>query len=385
LLLSSKHCSATMSKNKLRTNETMDDEYFMKMALYLAKKGRGYTSPNPMVGAVIVKDGQVKGRGYHQSIGEAHAEVNAIANAGPGAKGATLYVNLEPCNHTGRTPPCTRKILEAGIKRVVFAMEDPNTTAGGGAALLKKHGVEVRKGVCEKSAQRLNEAFIKYVQTKRPFVILKCAATLDGRIATRIGDSKWVTGEKARRFVHQLRHAVDAILVGIGTIQADDPSLTTRLGSRKGLDPVRIVLDTHLSISPDAKILKLDSDSDTILVTGNKIEEDKKKRVQKKGVRLIRQPAASDQIDLNLLMDQLGSMGITSLLIEGGSRVIASAFGSGIVDKIHFFYAPKILGGDDGIPICRGTGRRLMKESIRVKNVRVRRFDDDVMIEGYIG
>jgi diaminohydroxyphosphoribosylaminopyrimidine deaminase/5-amino-6-(5-phosphoribosylamino)uracil reductase len=362
----------------------MDDEYFMKMALYLAKKGRGYTSPNPMVGAVIVKDGQVKGRGYHHCIGEAHAEVNAIADAGPEARGATLYVNLEPCNHTGRTPPCTRKILEAGVKRVVFAIEDPHPIAGGGAALLKKHGVEVRKGVCDEAAKRLNEAFIKYVQTKRPFVILKCAATLDGRIATRTGDSKWVTGEKARRFVHRLRHGVDAILVGIGTIHADNPSLTTRLGSKRGLDPVRIVLDTHLSISPEARVLKLDSNSDTILVTGNKIAEDKKNRVQKKGVRLIQQPVVSDQIDLNLLLDQLGSMGITSILVEGGSRVIASALSSGIVDKIHFFYAPKILGGDDGIPICRGRGRRLMKDSIRVKNVRVRRFDDDVMIEGYI-
>ena len=373
-----------MSKSKQQTNKAMDDEYFMKMALSLAKKGRGYTSPNPMVGAVIVKDGEVKGRGYHRSIGEAHAEVNAIDAAGPEARGATLYVNLEPCNHTGRTPPCTRKILDAGIKRVVFAMEDPNTIAGGGAALLKKHGVEVQKGVCEVLAKRLNEAFLKYVQTKRPFVILKCAATLDGRIATRSGDSKWVTGEKARRFVHRLRHAVDAILVGIGTIHADNPSLTTRIGSKKGVDPVRIVLDAHLSISPAAKILNLDSNSDTILVVGNKIAEDKKKSVQKKGVRLIQQPAASDQIDLNLLMDQLGAMGITSVLVEGGSRVIASAFGSGIVDKIYFFYAPKILAGDDGIPICRGKGRRLMNDSIRVKDVRIRRFDDDVMIEGYI-
>lgn len=362
----------------------MDDEYFMKMALKLAKKGRGYTSPNPMVGAVIVKDGEVKGRGYHQSIGKSHAEVNAIEDAGSEARGATLYVNLEPCNHTGRTPPCTRKILEAGIKRVVFAMEDPHTLAGGGAAFLKKHGVEVQKGVCEVSARRLNEAFIKYVQTKRPFVILKCAATLDGRIATRSGDSKWVTGEKARRFVHQLRHAVDAVLVGIGTIQADNPRLTTRMGSKKGSDPIRIVLDAHLSISPDANILNLDSNSDTILVIGSNIAEDKKNSVQKKGVRLIQQPVASDQINLSLLMDQLGAMGITSVLVEGGSRVIASAFSSGVVDKIYFFYAPKILAGDDGVPICRGTGRQLMKDSLRIKNVRVRRFDDDVMIEGYI-
>jgi diaminohydroxyphosphoribosylaminopyrimidine deaminase/5-amino-6-(5-phosphoribosylamino)uracil reductase len=373
-----------MSKSKLQTNKSMDDVYFMKMAIDLAKKGRGYTSPNPMVGAVIVKDGQIKGRGYHHCVGEAHAEINALADAGPGARGATLYVNLEPCNHTGRTPPCAPRVIEAGIKRVVIAMEDPNTIAGGGAALLIKHGVEVRKGVCEEAAKRLNEVFIKYVQTKRPFVILKCAATLDGRIATPTGDSKWVTGEKARRFVHRLRLAVDAVLVGIGTIQADNPSLTTRLGTKKDADPVRIVLDSHLSISPEARILKLNSNSDTILVTGNQIAKDKSERVQKKGVRLLQQPAVSDQIDLNLLMDQLGAMGITSILIEGGSRVIASAFSSGIVDKIHFFYAPKILGGDDGIPICRGKGRRLMADSIQIKNVRVRRFDADVMIEGYI-
>lgn len=362
----------------------MDDEHFMKMALTLAKKGQGYTSPNPMVGAVVVKGSKVIGSGYHQSFGEAHAEVNAIEDAGSQAKGATLYVNLEPCNHIGKTPPCTLRILEAGIKRVVMAMEDPNTVAGGGADFLKAHRVEVLTGVCEAAAKKLNEAFIKYVSKKRPFVLLKCAATLDGRIATRAGDSKWVTGDKARKFVHQLRHAVDAILVGIGTIHADDPRLTTRLDSDSGLDPVRIVLDTHLSISPDARILQLDSNSDTILVTGNTVTEVKKKRVVKAGVRLMEQPVINGQIDLKSLMVRLGSMGITSLLIEGGSRVIASAIRSGIIDKALFFYAPKILGGDDGIPICRGPGPERMKDSIRVKDIRVQRFDDDVLIEGYI-
>jgi len=362
----------------------MDDEYFMKMALDLAKKGQGYTSPNPMVGAVVVKDGKVKGSGYHQSIGLAHAEVNAIEDAGSQTKGATLYVNLEPCNHTGRTPPCTRKILEAGIRRVVFAMEDPNTKAGGGAAFLKSHGIEVLAGVCEEPAKKLNEAFVKYVHTKRPFVILKCAATLDGRIATRTGDSRWVTGEKARRFVHQLRHAVDAILVGIGTIHADDPSLTTRLDSDTGRDPVRIVLDTHLSISPDARILQLESNSDTILVTGNRVAGSKKRAVEKKGVRIIELPAKNEGIEMQPLLDRLGQMDITSLLIEGGSRVIASALSSGIVDKVYFFYAPKILGGDDGIPMCRGPGPERMKDCIRVQNIHLQRFDDDVMIEAYI-
>ena len=362
----------------------MDEEHFMRMARVLAKKGQGYTSPNPMVGAVIVKDSKVMGSGYHHSFGEAHAEVNAIEDAGSQAKGATLYVNLEPCHHTGKTPPCSLKILEAGIKRVVMAMKDPNTLAGGGAVFLQAHGVEVLTGVCEAAAKKLNEAFIKYVSKKKPFVLLKCAATLDGRIATRTGDSKWVTGDKARKFVHRLRHAVDAILGGIGTIHSDDPSLTTRLESDSGLDPVRIVLDTHLSISPDARILQLDSNSDTILVTGDTVSAAKKKRVLKTGVRLIEQPVRDDQIDLKSLMVELGSMGMTSLLIEGGSRVISSAIRSGVIDKVFFFYAPKILGGDDGIPICQGPGPEQMKDSIRVRDIRVQRFDDDVMIEGYI-
>ena len=362
----------------------MDHEHFMRMALNLAKKGQGYTTPNPMVGAVIVKNGQVVGRGYHRAVGQAHAEVNAIDDAGKKAKGAWLYVNLEPCNHIGRTPPCTRKILDAGIRRVIVAMADPHTKAGGGASFLRQHGVDVQVGVCEKQAARLNEAFVKYVSTGRPFVILKCAATLDGRIATHTGDSKWITGEKARRYVHRLRHAVDAIMVGIGTVQADNPSLTTRLGTKKGVDPIRIVLDTHLSISPDAGILALNSDSDTILIAGKRAAKAKRKQFQQKRVRIIEQPVKKKQIDLQSLMDRLGTEGITSLLIEGGSRVLASALSSGIVDKVLFFYAPKILGGDDGIPICRGPGPALMKDSIELKQIRVQRFAEDVMIEGYI-
>jgi diaminohydroxyphosphoribosylaminopyrimidine deaminase/5-amino-6-(5-phosphoribosylamino)uracil reductase len=362
----------------------MDHEHFMRMALNLAIKGQGYTTPNPMVGAVIVKDGQVVGRGYHRAVGQAHAEVNAIDDAGKKAKGAWLYVNLEPCNHHGRTPPCTRKILDAGIRRVIVAMADPHTKAGGGAAFLRQHGVDVQVGVCEKQAARLNEAFVKYVSTGRPFVILKCAATLDGRIATRTGDSKWITGEKARRYVHRLRHAVDAIMVGIGTVQADNPSLTTRLGPKKGVDPIRIVLDTHLSISPDAGILALNSDADTILIAGKQAAKAKRKHFQQKRVRIIQQPVKNGQIDLKSLMERLGAEGITSLLIEGGSRVLASALSSGIVDKALFFYAPKILGGDDGIPICRGPGPALMKDSIELKQIRVQRFAEDVMIEGYI-
>ena len=357
----------------------------MQMALDLAVKGEGFTAPNPMVGAVLVKDGRVVGGGYHQKAGGPHAEINAIDAAGSQAKGATLYVTLEPCNHTGRTPPCTRKIIEAGIKRVVLAMKDPNpTVAGGGAEFLKQEGVQVTTGVCREQAQKLNEAFVKYVQSGRPFVIAKCAATLDGRIATRTGDSKWVTGEEARRFVHRLRHAVDAIMVGVNTVRTDNPSLTTRLPGGRGKDPVRIILDTHLSIPPDAGLLRQASDSDTILVAGRAAGPDRKTAFENQGIRVLESELKDGLIDLHALMQQLGAMEITSLLIEGGSRVLSSAFGAGIVDKIFFFYAPKILGGDDGVPICSGRGAALMRESIAVGNIEVHRFGDDVMIEGYI-
>ena len=364
----------------------MDDQHFMQMALNLAIKGQGFTSPNPMVGAVVVKDGQVVGDGYHQVVGGAHAEVNAIDAAGNLARGATLYVTLEPCNHTGRTPPCTRKILEAGIKRVVVAMSDPNReVAGGGAEFLKQQGIRISTGVCQEQAQKLNEAFVKFVRTRRPFVIAKCAATLDGRIATRSGDARWVTGDKARQFVHRLRHAVDGILVGINTVRADNPSLTTRLPDGQGKDPVRIILDTRLTISPDARLLRQASEADTILVAGKALAPDKKATFEQDGIRVLQSDLIDGLIDMDALMDQLGAMGLTSVLIEGGSRVLASAFRAGIVDKVLFFYAPKILGGDDGIPICRGPGPEIMSQSIRVNDIQVRRFGDDVMIEGYIG
>jgi diaminohydroxyphosphoribosylaminopyrimidine deaminase/5-amino-6-(5-phosphoribosylamino)uracil reductase len=363
----------------------MDDSYFMQMALELATGGEGFTSPNPLVGAVVVKDGRVVGSGFHERVGQAHAEVNAIDAAGHLAEGATLYVTLEPCNHTGRTPACTLKILEAGIRRVVIAMPDPNRkVAGGGADFLKQQGIRVEMGVCRQEAQKLNEVFIKYISSGRPFVMAKCAATLDGQIATRTGDSRWVTGESARQFVHRLRHTVDAILVGINTVRKDDPSLTSRLSVGRGKDPVRIVLDTHLSISPDARLLRQKSDAATILVVGKAVAQDKMKAFEGKGTRVIQAELKNGLIDMDALMDQLGAMQLTSLLIEGGSRVLASAFKAGVVDKVYFFYAPKILGGDDGVPICSGPGAESMNQSIAVSDIDIRQFGDDVMIEGYI-
>ncbi len=356
----------------------------MKMALALAEQGRGWTSPNPMVGAVIVKDGVVVGKGFHQTAGAPHAEINALNEAGDRAKGATLYVSLEPCNHTGRTPPCTQAVLKSGIKRVVAGMKDPDPrVTGGGLDFLKGQGLDVSVGVCESACQRLNEIFIKYVTTSRPFVILKCAATLDGCIATHTGDSKWITNPLSRRFVHALRHAADAVMVGIGTVLKDNPRLTTRLEDRKGLDPTRVILDTNLSIPPEAQILHVTSDSDTFIITGSTVPAEKKRLLERPGIRLLPMKDTGGQIDLTVLISTLGKMGFTSLLIEGGSRVNGSALRSGIVDKVYMFYAPKICGGT-GVPICAGHGVELMEQSIRLRDITVHRFGDDVMIEGYL-
>ena len=330
-------------------------------------------------------NGKVIGRGYHAAVGQAHAEINALNEAGPAARGATLYVTLEPCNHTGRTPPCTLKILEAGISRVVVAMRDPNPDVKGhGIQYLQNRGIKIELGVEAPRARQMNEAFITFVRTKRPFVIVKCAATLDGWIATRTGDSKWVSSETSRAFVHRLRHAADAIMVGMGTVRSDDPSLTTRLAGAPGSDPKRIILDTHLSIPPEAKLLHLQSDAETWIVIGPSVPDADRQAFELPGIRVVAAPLQHGRIDLNFLMDELGRAGVTSLLIEGGGHVIASALQAGIVDKLFFFYAPKILGGDDGVPICRGTGPERMADSIAVRDVQIQRLENDVLIEAYI-
>ncbi|RJQ50556.1 MAG: bifunctional diaminohydroxyphosphoribosylaminopyrimidine deaminase/5-amino-6-(5-phosphoribosylamino)uracil reductase RibD [Desulfobacteraceae bacterium] len=363
----------------------MNHSSYMKIALSLAENGRGYTSPNPMVGALVVKDGRIVGKGFHRAAGKAHAEVEAIESAGSEAAGATLYVTLEPCNHTGRTPPCTEKILASGIRSVVSAMKDPNPNVkGGGLQYLKQKGIAVSVGVCRAAAEKLNEAYIKYVKTGTPFVILKCAATLDGQVATRSGDAEWVSGPESRAYVHRQRHAADAILVGIGTVRADNPALTTRIEGGGGCDPIRIVLDTHLSIAEDAQVLRVRSDSGSIIVSGPSIPEEKRARMEKKGIRVLQSPLKEGKIDLIPLMNALGAMEITCLLIEGGGKVIASALTSGIVDKVLFFYAPKLSGGNDGVAISVGRGAATMADCIPLKKLRVKRFGSDVLIEGYI-
>jgi len=363
----------------------MRDRFYMEMALDLAAKGLGYVSPNPMVGAVVVREGRVVGRGYHARYGEAHAEVNALAEAGEAAQGGTLYVTLEPCNHRGKTPPCTEAILNAGIRRVVTAMEDPNPlVAGGGHARLQKAGLTVASGVCRSEARRLNEAFVKWILTRRPFVILKCAATLDGRLATRTGDAAWVTGPAARAYVHRLRHAVDGILVGVNTVKADDPRLTTRLPNGPGADPRRIILDTRLRLPLTARILHLHSAAETLVVAGPEADPAARDALTAAGAQVITAPLHKGRIDLVWLMEHLGAMGLASLLIEGGGQVAGAALRSGIVDKLCLFYAPKLLGGDDGVPVCAGPGPALMRDSLPVKSVRIQRVAEDLLVEGYL-
>lgn len=363
------------------------DTYFMTQALELAERGKGRTSPNPMVGAVVVKSAEIVGKGYHEACGRPHAEVNAIDDAGDAARGADLYVTLEPCNHTGRTPPCTEKILASGIQRVVVAMPDPNPgVEGGGINYLKRWGVTVETGLCRREAERLNEAFIKWVRTGSPFVILKCASTLDGRIATRTGDSKWVSGESSRRFVHRIRHGVDAIMVGIDTVINDDPSLTARIEDGSGADPVRLILDSRLRIPETARVLNQASNAPTWIITGKGSPVDSKKAdaIRKTGARIIETETRDGLIALDPLMGMLGRMNITSVLIEGGGRVIGSVLRENVADRVNLFYGPKLFGGDDGVPICRGAGPEQMKDCLPVSGIRIERFDDDIMIEGYL-
>ena len=362
----------------------MSDTHFMQTALRLAEKGLGWTSPNPVVGAVVVQNGEIVGQGWHQSPGQPHAEVNAIQDAGNRCTGATLYVTLEPCNHTGRTPPCTYKILESGIAKVVMAMRDPNPSVkGGGMAHLRTNGVVVEDGVCEAEAKKQNEVFIKHTTTGRPFTVAKCASTLDGRIATINGDSKWITGPASRNYGHQLRHRLDGILVGIGTIHQDNPSLTARLPDMASKDPQRLILDSHLSISPDAKVLHLDSEAQTWIFTGTDISDNKRKKVESSQTKIIEMPLSHRRIDLSYLIDYLGKNSITSLMIEGGSQILGAVFRAGLIDKIYFFYAPKILGGK-GIPITDGTGVDFMADCLNVTDIQFQQIDNDLLVEGYV-
>lgn len=361
------------------------DTKFMKRALELAEKGVGYTKPNPLVGAVIVKDGKIIGEGYHELYGSHHAEINALKSAIEDVSGATMYVTLEPCSHYGRTPPCANAIVEKGIKKVVIGLLDPNPLVSGrGLEILKNNGIEVVTGILEDEGKKQNEIFLKYIATRLPFGILKIAMTLDGKIASAIGDSKWITNEFSRQYVHELRHRVSGIMVGIGTVLTDNPELTTRLKNREGVDPIRIIVDSTAKIPLNAKVLNLDSKAKTIVATTEKADKQSLKYIRNKGADIIITPLKNNRVDLSYLMQHLGQRGIDSVLIEGGGALNFSALEEGIVDKVISFIAPKIIGGAAAKTPVEGDGISHIKNAIQLENIQISRFQEDIMIEGYL-
>jgi diaminohydroxyphosphoribosylaminopyrimidine deaminase/5-amino-6-(5-phosphoribosylamino)uracil reductase len=380
------------------------DASYIKLALRLAAKGAGWVSPNPMVGAVVVQEGQVVGKGYHRRHGLPHAEVEALRRAGDAARGADLYVTLEPCNHHGRTPPCTRAILAAGVRRVIMATPDPNPkVAGQGAAFLSSHGVEVQAGMLAAEARRLNEAWFKWVETGLPWVIAKAACSLDGKIATVTGESQWLTGEKARAFGHRLRHECDAILVGIDTVLADDPQLTTRLPGRKtqnpkpktqnpGKDPIRIVLDSNLRLPLSARLLHLDSPAPTWVACTEGAPKENMKALKDLGAEVVVLPTAgpdestpgAGRVALQPLLELLGKRQVQSLLVEGGAQVLGAFFEARLVDKFYFFYAPLFLGGKDAPGVLGGRDIARLQDAPRALSLTSRRIGPDLLITGYL-
>lgn len=364
------------------------DEKYMRMAVTLAQKGAGITSPNPMVGAVLVKNGKIIGKGYHKGPGRLHAEAMALQNAGTEATGATLYINLEPCCHTDkRTPPCTREIIKSRIKRAVIAMKDPNPLVNGhGIKELIDAGIEVKEGPLYKDALKLNEIYTKFITTNIPFVILKFASSLDGKIALPSGESRWITGRLARRHAHKLRALVDAVLVGIGTVITDDPGLNVRHINSKGKQPLRVIIDSKLRIPLTSRVLDTSTGQGTMIATTRSAPADKIEGLEKMGLKVTVVDNREDgEVSLRSLMSLLGKSNITSVLIEGGSEISSSALREGIVDKVVVFYSPRIIGGRDSISMVGGPAPKALDESIFLKDISIKRLGEDIMVQGYVG
>ena len=360
------------------------DEMYMERALELAAKGRGTTTPNPMVGAVIVKNGRIIGEGYHIRAGEGHAEVNVFKNAVEDVTGATMYVTLEPCSHYGKTPPCADKIVEKKIGRVVVGALDPNPlVAGRGIEKIRNAGIPVITGVLAERSIALNEVFMKYIVTKRPFVLLKAAMSLDGKIATAEGESQWISCETSREEVHRLRHELTGIMAGIGTVLADDPMLNCRIPG--GKQPVRIIVDSHLSIPEESKLVCSAKEFPLVVAAVENSDAAKKERLAEQGVKVI-EVSADDagHVDLNILMDCLGEMKIDSILLEGGGRLAEGALKAGIVDKVQFYIAPMLIGGESAKTPVEGRGIAALSEAWHISNWKAEVIGDDIKITGYI-
>jgi diaminohydroxyphosphoribosylaminopyrimidine deaminase / 5-amino-6-(5-phosphoribosylamino)uracil reductase len=380
-------------------SDPITDEKFIRRALDLARQGIGLTSPNPCVGAVIVdSSGNVTGEGFHTWDGLKHAEIRAFDQAGEKARGATLYVNLEPCAHHARTPPCADAIIAAGVRRVVACMSDPNPqVAGRGFEQLRGAGIQVDTGLLEVEARGLNESFVRYIRDRIPFVTLKSAMTLDGKIApppgeshnpTALGSSSasagYITGEAARAHVQQLRHKSDAILVGVGTVIADDPLLTDRSGLARRRPLLRVILDSGLRLPLESRLVK--TANDDLLVLCSFAEEKKKRQLLDRGVQVQQIPRSTSDghPDLGAVLHYLGEREITSLMIEGGATVNSAALAEGIVDKIFFYYAPKILAGSASVPFANGRGWSRITDAAALKSIQLHRFGEDFAVEGYL-
>lgn len=358
----------------------------MKLAMSLANKGIGRVSPNPLVGAVVVRDNQVVGQGYHDYFGGAHAEAVALEGAKEKANGATLYLNLEPCHHFGKTPPCTSQIIKSGISTVVVGIADPNPLVKGkGISFLRQAGVKVEVGLLEEQCRSLNEAFIKYITERLPFTTLKLAATLDGKIATKSGQSKWITSRRARLWAHELRGGVDAIMVGVGTVIADDPLLTYRGRKiKRKRELMRIIADSGLRVPLSAQVLKPQAGAAILVACGRQVPADKEARLKSMGVEVIQLETEAGMVSLKSLLAELGRRQISSLLIEGGSRLAASAVKEGAVDKVVIFYSPKILGGTDGLSLLAGTGPEQLDGAQALFGVKVKKLGDEFIVQGYL-
>ncbi len=353
---------------------------YMALALDLAKLAIGRTSPNPMVGAVVVNNGQVVGRGYHQKAGTPHAEVHALQEAGEQARGSTVYVTLEPCSHYGRTPPCAKALIDAGVRKVVAAMEDPfPLVAGRGFELLREAGIEVEVGDLAQEARKLNEVFIKYATTALPFVVYKTAMSLDGKIATSTGESRWITGEETRAWVHSLRDQYDGILVGINTVLADNPSLNCRIPGKK--DPSRLVVDSKLSLPLDAKIITSSSTAPLLIATTTHAPTAKILALRSLGAEVL--VYNGNHVPLRRFMQDLVPRGITGILLEGGSTLAWAMFEDGLVDKVHFCLASKLLGGSNSPSPLGGEGVESISAAINLEDLSVEKMGEDFVFTGY--
>lgn len=358
----------------------LTDEIFMREALRIAKNAEGRTSPNPLVGAVIVKDGKIVAEGWHRKAGTPHAEVHALNMAGELAKNSIMYVTLEPCSHFGRTPPCANKIVESGVKKVFVAMKDPNPkVAGRGIEILKSADIEVEVGLLEDEARKLNEVFLKWITKKIPFVTAKFACSLDGKISTIGGESQWISCEESRKFSHHLRDISDAIMVGVGTVFADNPSLTTRLV--EGKNPVRVVVDSLARTPIDSKIIR-DGQAKTILAVTKNASREKISALKNFGVEIIE--TDGEKVDLKFLMNELAEREITSVLVEGGGTLHFSMLRENLVDKIFAFIAPKILGGKNALTAVEGAGFEKLSDAVRLKNFSAEKIGEDFLLNGYV-